>query len=132
MIEPLLSNSFLLQLVLPIDLGLLGGNGNLRVILHVRVDHKGSKGIIHFLVDLILDDREDVKTREDGLGEIDIISEVQGIVVVAFQGVGSSNNGAASLEGGHNTCLGDVDALLLHGLVNGGTILVIHLVELID
>ena len=63
LIEPLLSNGFFLQLVLSIDLGLLGGNSNLRMILHVRVDHKGSKGIIHLFVDLILDDREDVETR---------------------------------------------------------------------
>jgi hypothetical protein len=35
LVEPLLSNSFLLQLVLAIDLDLLGGDGNLRVILHV-------------------------------------------------------------------------------------------------
>jgi hypothetical protein len=35
LVEPLLSNSFLLQLVLAIYLDLLGGDGNLRVILHV-------------------------------------------------------------------------------------------------
>lgn len=42
-------------------------------------------------------------------------------------GVGSSNDGTARLQGGDNAGLGDGNALLLHGLVDAGPILVVHL-----
>lgn len=44
-------------------------------------------------------------------------------------GVGRGNDGAASLQGGDDAGLGDGDALLLHGLVDAGSVLVIHLQE---
>lgn len=44
-------------------------------------------------------------------------------------GVGGGDDGAASLQGGNNAGLGDGDALLLHGLVDAGSVLVIHLHE---
>lgn len=44
-------------------------------------------------------------------------------------GVGRSDDGAASLKGSDDAGLGDGDALLLHGFVNAGSVLVIHLQE---
>lgn len=46
--------------------------------------------------------------------------------------VGSSQDRSPSIQGGVNTSLGNRDGLLLHSLVNGGLILDVHLVELID
>jgi hypothetical protein len=46
--------------------------------------------------------------------------------------VRSSNDGATSVERGVDTGLGDRDGLLLHDLVNGDSIDVGHLVELVD
>lgn len=42
-------------------------------------------------------------------------------------GVGSSYDGAAGLQGGNDASLGNGDALLFHGLVDAGSVLVIHL-----
>lgn len=42
-------------------------------------------------------------------------------------GVGGSNDGAASLQGGDDASLRDGDALLLHGLMDAGSVLVVHL-----
>lgn len=44
-------------------------------------------------------------------------------------GVGSGNDSAASLQGGDNASLRDGDTLLLHGLMDTGSVLVIHLQE---
>lgn len=42
-------------------------------------------------------------------------------------GVGSSNDGAASLQRCDNASLGDGDALLLHGFMDAGPVLISHL-----
>lgn len=42
-------------------------------------------------------------------------------------GISSSNNGAAGLQGCDNACFGDGNALLLHGFMDAGPILIIHL-----
>ena len=42
-------------------------------------------------------------------------------------GVGGGDDGAAGLQGGDDAGLGDGDALLLHGLVDAGPVLVVHL-----
>lgn len=42
-------------------------------------------------------------------------------------GVGSSYDSAAGLQRGNDASLGDGDALLFHGLVDAGPVLVIHL-----
>lgn len=44
-------------------------------------------------------------------------------------GIGSSNNSAAGLQGRDNACFGDGNALLFHGFVDAGPILIIHLQE---
>lgn len=50
----------------------------------------------------------------------------------AVDGVGSSQYGAAGIETGVDTGLGDCDAALLHHLVDGCAVHVGHLVELVD
>lgn len=42
-------------------------------------------------------------------------------------GIGRSEDSASGLQGGHDAGLGYGDALLLHGLVDTGPVLVIHL-----
>lgn len=46
---------------------------------------------------------------------------------VQTNGIGSSDDSASSLEGGDDSSLGDRNALLFHGLMNTGPVLVIHL-----
>ena len=55
-----------------------------------------------------------------------------GSVVATRDGVGSSQDGCASVECGLDASLGDGDGLLLHGFVDGHLIPHVHLVKLID
>lgn len=52
-------------------------------------------------------------------------------VVVPADGVGGGDDGGAGRQGAHDACLGDGDALLLHGLQQR-LVLLPHLVELVD
>jgi len=74
-------------------------------------------------IDGILHDAEDVESRENGFREFDVLLEGNGRVVSTSDRVGSGDDGASSLEGGDDSGFGDGDGLLLHGFVNGGSIL---------
>jgi hypothetical protein len=111
----------------------LGGVGRgARVAARVRLDDKGREALVGDGVDLVAEDAEDVEAREDGVGELDVLREGLAGVVPPADGVGGGHHGAAGLEGRDDAGLGDGDALLLHGLVDGGAVLVGHLVELVD
>ena len=56
-----------------------------------------------------------------------ILGKGHGGVIATPNGVRRGDDGAASLEGCHDPRLRDGNTLLLHGLVDAGTILVIHL-----
>jgi len=131
-IEPLLSLILNLLLFLTDYLPMLHRPCNLRVVLHMRVNHECSQCIILLLIHLVLYHREDIETGQYRLCQVDIISEIECIVVGALEGVGCGDDGTTGLEGGDNTCLGDRDGLLLHGLMYGCPILIVHLIELVD
>lgn len=99
---------------------------------HVGANDKASQALIGHGVSLVLDDAEDIEAGQDGLGQLDVLGEGQGGVVAAPNGVGRGDDGAAGLQGGDDAGLADADALLLHGLVDGGAIGVVHLVKLVD
>ena len=56
-----------------------------------------------------------------------IFRKSEGGVVSAADGVGGSDDGTASLEGGDDAGFGNGDALLLHGFVDAGSVGVVHL-----
>lgn len=58
------------------------------------------------------------KTRQNGLGEIDILSKRQAAVVTTFDRIGRCNDRSTCLQCSHDTCLGNADALLFHRFVN--------------
>ena len=98
----------------------------------MTVDHKLGQALVFSRVDGVADDTENVETRQNGLGELNILTERHGAVVAATDRVGSGHDGTASLQCCDNTSLRDGDGLLLHCFVNRCTVLVVHLVELID
>ena len=53
-------------------------------------------------------------------------------VVPAVGRVGGRQDGGAGVERRHDAGLGDGDGLLLHDLVDGGAVGLVHLVELVD
>ena len=98
----------------------------------MTVDHKLGQALVFSRVDGVADNTEDVETRQNGLGELDVLTERHGAVVAATDRVGGSHDGTASLQCCDDTSLGDGDGLLLHCFVNGCSVLVVHLVKLIN
>lgn len=70
-------------------------------------DDESGETFVDFRVDRIADDAEHVETREDGLGEFDILREWDSRVVAAADRVGGGDDRAAGLEGGYNAGLGN-------------------------
>ena len=77
------------------------------MVLHVRVNNEGGQSVINLFVHLVLDNSQNVETRQDRLGEINIVLEVKGIVVVTLDRVGSCDDTASSLKTCHDTSLTD-------------------------
>lgn len=98
----------------------------------VGVDDELSEALVLAWIDGVADDAEDVETGEDGFGELDVLRERDGAIVAAADWIGGCDDGTAGLEGCDDAGFGDGDGLLFHGLVDRGTILVIHLVEFVD
>lgn len=86
-------------------LGLLILLANRGVVLHVRVDDEGCKGIVIFLVDVILHDSQEVESREDWVREIDVVIEVKVLIIVTFDGVRGGDDTTSGLETSNNTGL---------------------------
>lgn len=103
-----------------------------RVAQVVAVDDKVSEPLVAFWVDGVLDNRKAIEPRQNRIGERNVLVEgSRGVVSAAFW-VRRSNDTAAGLKGGDDPCLGDRDGLLLHGLVDGDAVLVVHLIKLVD
>lgn len=77
-LEPLVRASFPFLLLLGDDLS--GAYvlilPDLGVILHVRVDDEGCECVILLLINFVLDNRENVKTRQNWLGQVHVVDEV--------------------------------------------------------
>lgn len=86
-------------------LGLLILLANRGVVFHVRVDDEGCKGIVIFLVDVILHDSQEVESREDWVREIDVVIEVKVLIIVTFDGVRGGDDTTSGLETSNNTGL---------------------------
>ena len=102
------------------------------MVLHVRVDHESSESIVVVFADFILNDGEEVESGKNWGSQVDIVVEIEGHVVGTFQGVCGRYNTASSLETSIDSCFRNGDSLLFHSFVNGGSILIIHLIKLID
>ena len=98
----------------------------------MRVDHEGSQSVIVVLADLVLNHCEQVESGEDGSGQVNVVIEVEGHVIGSFERVCGCDHTASGLETGVDTCFRNGDCLLFHGLVDGGSVLIVHLVKLID
>lgn len=74
-------------------------------------------------IDGVLDDAKDVKTRKNGLGELDVLLERNRRVVPASDWIGGGDDGAPGLKRRDDSGFGDGDRLLFHGLMNRGSVL---------
>lgn len=80
-------------------------SGKVGVGARVRADNELSQHLVLNWVNGVLDDAENVETRQDGFGELHVLLERNGRVVPSSDRVGSGDNGAARLEGGDDTGL---------------------------
>lgn len=102
------------------------------VTSEMTADHQLGEHLILHRVDCVFHNAKDVESRQDWLGEFDILLEWDGGVVPPSNRVGCGDDGASRLERGDDAGLGDRDGLLLHSFVNGRPVRVIHLVKLVD
>lgn len=103
-----------------------------RMALHVRVDNEGGKHLILFLVDFVTDDGEQVESGQDRVRQINVVIEIKLSLVDTTNRVSGSNNRTACLERRDDASFRYRNRLLLHRLVNRGSVLFVHLIELID
>jgi hypothetical protein len=75
---------------------------------------------------------QNVETRQNGLGQVNVLREGERGVVATAERIGRGEHGTSRLERGDDASLRDRDRLLLHGFVDTRTIGVVHLVELVD
>lgn len=98
----------------------------------MAVHYEVCKTLVFGWVDGVADDAQDVESRQDGLGQLDVLTEGYCAVVAPANRVSGSDDSAASLQSRDDTSLGDGDSLLLHRFVDGCSVLVVHLVEFVD
>jgi hypothetical protein len=98
----------------------------------VTVHNELGQALVFSRVNGVANDTQDVETRQDGLCKLDVLAERNSTVVATTDRVGGSHDSATSLQRRNNTGLRDGDSLLLHCFVDGCSVLVVHLVELIN
>ena len=74
----------------------------------------------------VLDDKDHVKTGQDGRHEVDVVLSL-GVVPTAKHRVSSGQHRAAGVQGGGDASLGNGDGLLLHGFMDGYSVILSHL-----
>ena len=82
-----------------------------------------SKAKIVLTIRTIGDQPEQIETREQRGRKLDVLSDGFSVIVTTVGGIGSSQDGDASVEGGHDTGLGNGHCLLFHHFVNSSSIL---------
>mmetsp|Transcript_816 Transcript_816/g.1813 ORF Transcript_816/g.1813 Transcript_816/m.1813 type:complete len:317 (-) Transcript_816:1085-2035(-) len=98
----------------------------------MTADHVVGQAFVLDGVRFVPEDAQHVEAAKNRIRETDILRECLLRVVPALHRVGHSNDGASRMQCGHDASLRNRDGLLLHGLMDGRPVLVVHLVELVD
>lgn len=97
----------------------------------MRIDDEfGQLLILHWIV-FIFDHTQYIETWQNWFGEIDVLGEGHAWIVTSSDWIGGSDNRTTCLQRCDQTGFGNGNRLLFHGFVDGCTILVVHLVELV-
>mmetsp|Transcript_19882 Transcript_19882/g.48164 ORF Transcript_19882/g.48164 Transcript_19882/m.48164 type:complete len:207 (-) Transcript_19882:822-1442(-) len=96
------------------------------------VRHVLREVVVHLRVHAIHEQEEDVETREERLREVDVLGRRPPQVVPPVRWVRRRKHARAGVERGGDASLGDRHSLLLHHLMDGSAVRVLHLVELVD
>lgn len=84
----------------------------------VTSDHKLGEHLIDHGIGRVLDDTEDIESRQDGLGEFDVLTERDRRIVAPSNRIRGGDDGTTGLESRHDTGFRDGDRLLFHGFVD--------------
>jgi hypothetical protein len=79
---------------------------------------------IVFPVGPVGDQPQKVETRQQRSRKLNVLSDRLLVVIAAVCRIGGGKNGDASVQGGHDSGLGNGHSLLFHNLVDGSSILV--------
>ena len=79
-----------------------------------------------------LNEPEEIESGQERSGELDVLFDGPLGIVSAVSGIGGGEDADAGVERGHETRFGDGDGLLLHHFVDRRSIVLHHLVKLVD
>jgi hypothetical protein len=100
------------------------------------LDHSSLRGRtthpISSLVMLIFYDEDHVESTQDRRLEVDVLAWAAAFVITTPYWVRRREHTRAAVQHGCDSCLSNRNGLLLHGFVDGYTVLVSHLVELVN
>src|SRR5258707_877882 len=95
-------------------------------------DNVLSKMTIYILVALVKNNKEQIKTRHDRSGHVDVSSESCLSVITTADRIRCSQDGCSGIQSCLNTSFCYRNSLLFHGFVNSHLIANIHLIKLIN
>mmetsp|Transcript_173598 Transcript_173598/g.422226 ORF Transcript_173598/g.422226 Transcript_173598/m.422226 type:complete len:241 (+) Transcript_173598:1061-1783(+) len=88
--------------------------------------------VVACLVVDVLDHKHQIEARHDGRREVAVLVKRLRRLVVRVLGQDRRKDGRAGIQSCLNPCLGQRDGLLLHRLVDGDLILLVHELKLVD
>lgn len=121
-----------------------GGVGGYLVLLHlllvlaevvlgaVHLEHVLCQQAVRLRIGLVQQQPQEVETRQQSGGQVDVVLWAALEVVAAARGVGGRQDRRSRVERGGDAALGDAHRLLLHGLVDCRSVLLLHFVKLIN
>lgn len=98
----------------------------------MKVNDVSGDSLVCSLVPDVLHDEDAIESGEDGALEVNLLGSVLKVIVTTKDGVSCGKNRCPRVEDGGDSCLGNRYSLLLHGLVDGDSVLRSHLIELVD
>jgi hypothetical protein len=99
---------------------------------HVYIHHIFGDLLVPASFVLVFDDENHIETGENGGLKIDVFAGCLEIVISPKNGVGGCKNGCPGVQDGGNSCFGDGDGLLFHGFMDSHSVLVAHLIKLVN
>eukprot|EP00051_Salpingoeca_urceolata_P023230 m.391278 g.391278 ORF g.391278 m.391278 type:complete len:772 (-) comp20080_c0_seq16:573-2888(-) len=90
------------------------------------------KFLIPLFVVFVLDDEDEIETREDGTLKLNVLIGGLGVVPATKHRVGGSKYRGPRVERGGNSGLSNGNGLLFHGFVNRHAVSLSHLVEFVN
>jgi len=100
--------------------------------MHVQSKHMTSYSLVNSILSDITHNENWVKSRKDRCLEVNLFGCVLEIIVSSEKWIGCCKYWASRIQNSGDSCLRDWNSLLLHGLMNGHSVLRSHLIKLVN